>query len=510
MNCSKNAPHQRPLSARWIQPVSGLAWRVLAAWVVLIAGFGMGSVRAEVAARADFVHGLVTATASGQAGRALSKGGEVFDQDRIDTAQGARAQLRFSDGGLVSLLPETTFSVEEYRLGAGGGEDGSLVFGLLRGGLRTVTGAIGKGKPDNYQLKTPVGTLGIRGTEFIAVLNPPGTLRVHVGRGKVVLTNQHGTLEVPEGYNAIMTLDEAPRLTEEGPVFMATGPQGDLRTPVGMVRSDPYNLELPLASAPEPASTGEPFLVSGPGYYMLAAALDMYGTYGMTTVGGPAVATFDTGNGALTSFNAPGAITLSMGGATALSQTVAGLNWGVLTDGSIMLSGQSYPYSSTSTALYDRYLPYIIGEVATTAPLTGTLNFNLPAGVTPAAYDNGGQIGSLNQFDLGIDVGTNQYTLDMLLTMPSAVFSIAGGTGALTDPLPEFGFNNTSISGGGCTPGGACSLGVSGFLTTSGSAGIAYSLNDGNTYTITGVAPLVPPGYTPPATGGGGGGMGSI
>ncbi|MGB3426215.1 MAG: FecR family protein [Castellaniella sp.] len=494
MNCSKSAPHQRLPSARRVRQVSGLAWRVLAAWVVLIAGVGMGSVRAEVAARADFVHGLVTATESGQAGRALSKGGEVFDQDRIDTAQGARAQLRFSDGGLVSLLPETTFSVEEYRLGAGGGEDGSLVFGLLRGGLRTVTGAIGKGKPDNYQLKTPVGTLGIRGTEFIAILSPPGTLRVHVGRGKVVLTNQYGTLEVPEGYNAIMTEGEAPRLTEEGPVFMATGPQGDLRTPVGMVRSDPYNLELPLAGAPTPAPASEPFLVSGPGYYMLAAALDpLYDWIPNTTAGGPGYATFDTGNGALTSFDDPGVIELGMGGAAALSQTVAGLNWGVLTDGSITLPSGVRSYAQGSPNPAERYLPYIIGEVATAAPLVGTLNFSLPAGVTPAAYDNGGQIGSLNQFDLGIDVGTNQYTLDMLLTMPSAAFSIAGGTGGLTDPLPVFGFSNTNISGGGCTPTGSCSLGVSGFLTTSGSAGIAYSLNDGNTYTVTGVAPLVQP-----------------
>lgn len=473
---------------------SDLVRRALGAGLYAVVFWCLGTAvaLAEVAARADFVHGLVTAAEAGQAGRSLVKGGEIFDHDRVDTAQGARAQLRFSDGGLVSLLPETTFSVEEYRLGGAGGEDGSLVFGLLRGGLRTVTGAIGKGKPDNYQLKTPVGTLGIRGTEFIAVIDPPGTLRVHVGRGKVVLTNSYGTLEVPEGYNAIMTEGEAPRLTEEGPVFMATGPQGDLRTPVGMVRADPYNLELPLAAMPTPAPASEPFLVSGPGHYMLAAALDQYGLYGMTTAGGPAVATFDTGSGALTSFNSPGNIELGMGDATVLSQTVAGLNWGVLTDGNIMLSGLNYAYSSTNTTGYDRYLPYIIGGLATTAPLAGTLSFSLPAGVTPAAYDNGGQIGSLNQFDLGINVGTYQYTLDMLLTMPSAAYSIAGGTGGLNGPLPVFGFSDTNISGGGCSPTGSCTLGVSGFLTTGGSAGIAYSLNDGNTYTITGVAPLVP------------------
>ncbi len=459
---------------------SDLVRRALGAGLCAVVFWCLGTAvaLAEVAARADFVHGLVTATEAGQAGRSLVKGGEIFDHDRVDTAQGARAQLRFSDGGLVSLLPETTFSVEEYRLGDAGGEDGSLVFGLLRGGLRTVTGAIGKGKPDNYQLKTPVGTLGIRGTEFIAIIDPPGTLRVHVGRGKVVLTNRYGTLEVPEGYNAIMTEGEAPRLTEEGPVFMATGPQGDLRTPVGMVRADPYNLELPLFATVEPVRN--PFLVSGPGYYMGVAGATV-GRFG----DGPGDAVFDTGTGALLSFGNTGSALINLGGAgaaTAISQsTVAGLNWGVLNNGDISLSGN---ISTLTTPL-----PYIIGEVATAVPLVGTLNFSLPAGVTPAAYDNMGNIGTLNQFDLGIDVANFGYTLDMLLTMPGATYSIASGAGTLNDPPPVFLFSDGSLSGGSC--GSGCHLNVSGFLTTSGSAGISYSFQD-NTETITGVAPLVP------------------
>src|SRR3546814_8969690 len=133
--------------------------------------------RSEVAANVHFVSWLVTATASGHAERELAKRSEIYGADQIETAYNGRVQMRFTDGGLVSLMPDTTFTVEEYRLGAGAGDEGSLVFSLLRGGLRTVTGAIGKANHDGYQLKTPVGTLGIRGTEFIAVIGPPGTLR---------------------------------------------------------------------------------------------------------------------------------------------------------------------------------------------------------------------------------------------------------------------------------------------------------------------------------------------
>lgn len=218
-------------------------------------------VRAEVAANVHFVTGLVTATAGGQPERKLAKSDEIYDSDEVNTAHNGRVQMRFTDGGLVSLMPDTRFTVEEYRLGAGSGEDGALIFGLLRGGLRTVTGVIGKVKHDNYQLKTPVGTLGIRGTEFIAVIGPPGTLRVHVGRGKVVITNEHGTLEVPEGQNAVVTSKAAPTLSETGPVFLAVSPTGDGGAPLGMVREDPYALELPLGNLTPitpPSSLGSP------------------------------------------------------------------------------------------------------------------------------------------------------------------------------------------------------------------------------------------------------------
>ncbi len=37
---------------------------------------------------------------------------------------------------------------------------------LLKGGLRTIMGAIGKRKPDACQMRTTVATIGIRGTHF--------------------------------------------------------------------------------------------------------------------------------------------------------------------------------------------------------------------------------------------------------------------------------------------------------------------------------------------------------
>ena len=181
----------------------------------------------EVAANVHFAAGVVTAQSGDAPKRPLAKGSDVLSRDRVETGADGRVQMRFTDGSLVSLMPGTSFLVEEYRLGSGGADEGSLVFNMVRGGLRTVTGSIGSTRKENYQLKTPVGTLGIRGTEFIAVLNTPTTLHVHVGRGGVVLRNEHGAIDVPAGGSAKMEQGSAPQATDEPPVFAAAGPAAE-------------------------------------------------------------------------------------------------------------------------------------------------------------------------------------------------------------------------------------------------------------------------------------------
>jgi len=118
---------------------------------------------ANTAAHVDFAVGAVTATGSDGRARTLAKGADVLSGDRVVTTNG-RAQLRFTDGAFVSLQPNTTFEVREYRFD--GKTDGTEkgFFGLLRGAMRTVTGLIGRVNRSAYQIQTPTATVGIRGT----------------------------------------------------------------------------------------------------------------------------------------------------------------------------------------------------------------------------------------------------------------------------------------------------------------------------------------------------------
>lgn len=99
----------------------------------------------------------------------LKSGDEVLAGDTLHIGAASNAQLRFTDSSIVALRPNTVFRVEQYRFKANAAEDESI-FSLLKGGLRTLTGLIGKANEKNYQVKTPNATIGIRGTHYALLL----------------------------------------------------------------------------------------------------------------------------------------------------------------------------------------------------------------------------------------------------------------------------------------------------------------------------------------------------
>src|SRR5688572_12961725 len=111
------------------------------------------------AGRAEFTVGGVT-LARGGVERPLTRGTELDNGDTVRTNDG-RAQIRFTDGAYVSLQPNTEYGIRDYQY-TQGSERG--FFSLLKGAMRTVTGAIGRINRDRYQIATPTATVGIRGT----------------------------------------------------------------------------------------------------------------------------------------------------------------------------------------------------------------------------------------------------------------------------------------------------------------------------------------------------------
>lgn len=177
-----------------------------------------------VAAKVEFVSGNVQVLGVDGREHGISKGGEINPGDTVQTIDG-RAQLRFSDGGYISLQPNTQFRVDEYSYeGKTDGQEKGF-FSLVKGGLRAITGAVGHVNKNNYRINTPVATIGIRGTEFLASYDTK--LLVKVGNGAVYITNETGDLTLFQGQSGeVSGKGNKPNYSNEQPVVGAAGPQG--------------------------------------------------------------------------------------------------------------------------------------------------------------------------------------------------------------------------------------------------------------------------------------------
>ena len=112
--------------------------------------------------------GVLNVTRADGARKILSIKSEVQEGDVLRTEKDTFARIRFTDGGEVVLRPETVFKIEKYRFNAVPMEakrDGFMMR-LVKGGLRAVTGMIGKRNPNNVRMRAGTATIGIRGTHW--------------------------------------------------------------------------------------------------------------------------------------------------------------------------------------------------------------------------------------------------------------------------------------------------------------------------------------------------------
>jgi hypothetical protein len=121
----------------------------------------------------------------------------LYSGETIMTGEG-QVQIRFEDGTLLTLYRDTKFSVDDYHYGKGEGDRAQ--FSLVNGLMHTLTGSIDK---KNYQVKTQLATLGVRGTEYSAQLT--NVLEVSVDQGSVEISNAGGTIMLGAGGRAIVT-----------------------------------------------------------------------------------------------------------------------------------------------------------------------------------------------------------------------------------------------------------------------------------------------------------------
>ena len=151
--------------------------------------------------------GYVAVSSPTGAPKAAGSGEAVENGQTVTLGDNARAVIKFQDGQIIALQSKSIFKVNSYKYDQASPEKGESFFSLLQGGLRAVTGLIGANNRPGWKLATPTATMGIRGTDFMVVVNQGVYLKVDAGA--ISATNSTGTAVFTAGQTGLVATSTA-------------------------------------------------------------------------------------------------------------------------------------------------------------------------------------------------------------------------------------------------------------------------------------------------------------
>ncbi|MBY0269504.1 MAG: FecR family protein [Burkholderiales bacterium] len=469
----------------------------------------------------------------------LAYGVMIQDKDLLRTGAASNLQVRFTDESIVSLKENSELRIDEFRFS--GKEDGSErgFLSLLKGGLRTVTGLVGRANHANYRLSTVTATIGIRGTDYAATLcqgdcrNSDGSLakdglygRTHGishGTNRIDVSNERDqkTFGVNENFyvadakSIVEPLLVAPDFVsnklesrKQGGTKTAAGGSGAEQATTGGAASEsrpsttPEALpQLQFVATQNLGPQGTPLVVSAtPTIAIVGSFFDPLDLFGNSDGGAfvvPANLTTDPAGASATLATSQKLIGLSIppgsdaepssGSTTTTASTVSGSVIDETTPNSLNAhwgrwTGGTFVDSSTTTITSNNQFHYLYGPLTppeVVAAKTGTFAMSMVAGTTPT-----NQLGQTGTFSTSLTVNFTAQTATFgpsSFSFPSDSWSFAGGTTAIQIAPGKGAFidqvTTGTCSGSTCLTSTPASLGKTGiFMGPAGDhLGVSFS-----------------------------------
>jgi F0F1-type ATP synthase assembly protein I len=116
----------------------------------------------------------------------LQKGEAIREGDVIKTSANGHVHIKFIDGALVSVRPQSVLAIHEFKYDAANASNSVVRMSLERGEVRSVSGAAAQAAKDKFRLNTPLAAIGVKGTDFVTSASPDST-RVTVHQGAIVM-----------------------------------------------------------------------------------------------------------------------------------------------------------------------------------------------------------------------------------------------------------------------------------------------------------------------------------
>jgi hypothetical protein len=164
--------------------------------------------------------------------RVLSINSAVEQGDTLVTEKKTYAKIKFTDNSEINMRPGTQLKVSEYNFDQAKSKEDKAVYNLVKGGMRAVTGLIGKrGDQNSYKLMTDTAVAGIRGTTYECKIcedncgSIPNGLYLFVLEGIINVSNKAGSQDVNAGqYVYVQTAESVPQILPGNPGFDFTLP----------------------------------------------------------------------------------------------------------------------------------------------------------------------------------------------------------------------------------------------------------------------------------------------
>ena len=166
------------------------------------------------------------------AARTLRMGDAVNQGDTVSTGPNSAVVLKFDDGEVAALTANSRMTVTQYQYNAQSGS-GNILLSLINGGMRAVTGLIGKNSPEKVAYRASSATIGIRGTT-VDIVTANNKVAVSVDQGAISFTMGNETHNVNAG-DAVFGSDG--KITQDSAQRIYDALPADMRELIGSLRA---------------------------------------------------------------------------------------------------------------------------------------------------------------------------------------------------------------------------------------------------------------------------------
>jgi len=156
--------------------------------LVIALTFGVQEAHAARIGVAAVVKNTVSGSTGGQT-RVINVGAGVFQNEVITTGAASSAQLLFRDETSLTIGASARLTLDRFVYNPSR-KTGDVVVNVVQGAFRFVSGSAG---PGSYKIKTPVASIGLRGTIVEGYVSPGGGLLLVIVEGSVIVRTANGT-----------------------------------------------------------------------------------------------------------------------------------------------------------------------------------------------------------------------------------------------------------------------------------------------------------------------------